>query len=40
MVKELLDMGIVRIGIGKDFVHVGIGADKPKNVIWTYYQGE
>jgi hypothetical protein len=40
MVKELLDMGIVRIGIGKDFVHVGIGADKPQNVMWTYYQGE
>jgi len=37
MVKEALDMGIVRIGIGKDFIHLGIAEDKPKQVMWTYY---
>lgn len=37
MVKELLDMGVTRIGIGKEFVHIGIAADKPQRVIWTYY---
>ena len=38
MVKEALDMGIRRIGIGKDFVHLGIGADKPQDVMWDYYE--
>ena len=25
-----------RIGIGKDFIHVDIDIDKPKEVIWVY----
>ena len=37
MLRELLDMGVQRIGIGKDFLHVGIAADKPQGVVWTYY---
>ena len=37
MVKELLEMGITRIGIGKDFVHIGIAADKPQRAMWHYY---
>ena len=37
MVKALLDMGVKRIGIGKTFVHVGISATHPQDVIWTYY---
>jgi hypothetical protein len=38
MLGELYQMGIQRIGIGKDFVHVGIATDKPQAVCWTYYQ--
>ena len=38
MVKHLLDMGLTRIGIGKDFVHIGIATDKPAPVMWTYYE--
>lgn len=37
MVSEALDLGVTRIGIGKDFVHLGIAADKPDKVMWTYY---
>jgi hypothetical protein len=37
MLRELFDMGISRIGIGKDFIHVGIATDKPQHVCWTYY---
>ena len=37
MVKELLSIGVRRIGIGHDFVHVGIAGDKPQEVCWTYY---
>ena len=37
MVKELYAMGVRRIGIGETFVHVGISADKPQDVCWTYY---
>jgi len=37
MLRELLDMGVQRIGIGKDFLHVGIATDKPQGVVWTYY---
>ncbi len=38
MVKELLAMGIRRIGIGATFVHVGIAKDKPQDAMWDYYQ--
>ena len=38
MVKELMDMGITRIGIGNEFIHIGIGADKPQHVMWDYYK--
>jgi hypothetical protein len=37
MVKWCLDNGLTRIGIGNDFVHIGIGADKPQLVMWDYY---
>ena len=40
MLKELFDMGLTRIGIGADFIHIGIAADKPQNCAWTYYPGE
>ena len=37
MVKWLLTHYVQRIGIGPDFVHVGIAQDKPQFVMWTYY---
>jgi zinc D-Ala-D-Ala carboxypeptidase len=37
MVQAFLSVGVNRIGIGKDFVHVDVARDLPQNVIWTYY---
>jgi hypothetical protein len=37
MVKELLSMGVRRIGIGATFIHVGVALDRPADVLWTYY---
>lgn len=37
IVNAALAEGIVRIGIGRNFVHIGISKDKPQNVIWNYY---
>jgi hypothetical protein len=37
MLRELLSMGVRRIGIGETFVHVGVAMDKPQDCIWTYY---
>ena len=37
MVKHLLATGVRRIGIGNEFVHIGIAADKPQFVMWDYY---
>lgn len=38
LIKEALDIGISRIGIGKDFVHIGVADDLPQLVLWTYYK--
>lgn len=40
MLKWLIDHDIRRIGIGKDFIHVGIAEDKPQFVVWHYYPKE
>ena len=37
MVQWLLQHGVTRIGIGNEFIHVGIADDKPQYVIWDYY---
>ena len=37
MVKWLLEHGVTRIGIGDEFVHVGVAEDKPQCVMWDYY---
>lgn len=37
LVEVALKNNIKRIGIGKDFVHLDIAENKPKNVMWTYY---
>lgn len=26
-----------RVGIGKDFIHMGVSASKPQGVLWDYY---
>lgn len=37
LVSVVLNNGITRIGIGKDFLHLDIAPNKIKNVLWTYY---
>lgn len=37
MLKWLFDHDIRRIGIGEDFIHIGIADDKPQFVTWHYY---
>lgn len=37
IVRALLDNGFRRIGIGKTYVHAGLGRDLPQDVIWDYY---
>lgn len=37
MLKELFRMGVSRIGIGNDFIHVGISKTHPQDVCWDYY---
>jgi uncharacterized protein YcbK (DUF882 family) len=36
MIMEFLVRGVSRIGIGKDFIHVDIDPEKPRNVFWVY----
>ncbi len=36
IVKAALDNGIVRIGVGSNFVHLGNWAGNPQEVLWTY----
>lgn len=37
MLKWLFQHDVRRIGIGKDFIHIGIADDKPQFVVWHYY---
>ena len=37
MLKWLLTHDIRRIGIGEEFIHIGIAEDKPQFVVWHYY---
>ncbi len=36
IIMQALWEGIHRIGIGKNFVHLGINKDNPQRVIWVY----
>lgn len=40
LVKAALAEGIVRLGFGRNFLHVGIAKDKPQEVAWGYYSEE
>lgn len=37
MLEWLFAHHVKRIGIGKEFLHVGIAADKPQERAWHYY---
>ena len=36
LLNALLEVGINRIGIADNFIHIDIDKDKDPNVIWTY----
>ena len=36
LISALFEVGINRIGIADNFIHIDIDPDKDKNVIWTY----
>ena len=36
ILKSLISVGLYRIGIHHDFIHVDIDNNKPKNLIWLY----
>ena len=38
IVTAALALGITRIGIGRNFVHVDTDRSLPQNVIWHYYE--
>ena len=38
LITQAIQLGCVRLGIGKDFIHIGIAVDKPQHVIWGYYE--
>lgn len=37
IVKNAMELGIKRIGIGKNFIHIDNDDSLPQNVLWTYY---
>lgn len=37
IITALLEVGIDRIGIGRNFIHCDIDINKNPNLIWTYY---
>ena len=36
LINALFEVGINRIGIADNFIHIDIDPDKDENVIWTY----
>ena len=36
VINAIQEVGITRIGIADNFIHIDIDPDKHKNVIWTY----
>ena len=37
IIMGAVEAGFNRIGIGKDFVHLGVSDSNDQDVIWTYY---
>lgn len=29
--------GVTRLGVGRNFLHIGVPRNKPQDVVWTYY---
>ena len=38
IITAALRLGVSRIGIGKNFVHIDTDTSLPQNVIWHYYE--
>jgi len=38
LITACLSSGITRLGIGKDFIHIGISQYHPQRVVWHYYR--
>lgn len=36
LIRSLMGEGFHRIGIGKDYLHVDMDAEKPQSLIWLY----
>ena len=37
IIDSLLRVGLTRIGVGRNFIHVDADTSKSPNVVWTYY---
>src|SRR5688572_14896821 len=37
LVKAAFALGVTRIGIGEDFIHIGVSTMHPQEVVWHYY---
>jgi len=37
VISALLEVGITRIGVGKNFLHCDCDKEKSQSVMWTYY---
>ena len=38
-IKVCFELGITRIGIGNNFIHIDTDVEKPTKLIWDYYKG-
>ena len=36
ILKAAFKLGVARVGLGKDFIHIDIDYSKPQNVAWPY----
>ena len=36
ILRSAIEAGVNRIGIGSNFIHLGISDDNPQQVVWTY----
>jgi len=40
LLRTFIALGVVRIGIGKNFLHVDVSTTLPQRVVWLYGEGE
>ena len=36
LIQAALAVGVRRLGVGHDFLHVGVSTDHPQDIIWVY----